>query len=81
MEPPRLSWLPVPLQTARSPSVLLLLHTASRSLSSHCTLSIQVSPPVGRMRLPLAPTRGSPLLITDAKVSRSSRCVSISIPV
>lgn len=58
MEPPRRSWLPVPSNCPVS--LRPLLHTASRSLSPHCALSIQLSPPpVCRMRLPLAPTRQS----------------------
>lgn len=59
MEPPRRSWLPVPSNCPVS--LRPLLHTASRSLSLHCALAIQVSPPspVGRMRLPVAPRRQS----------------------
>lgn len=57
MEPPRRSWLPVPSNCPVS--LRPLLHTASRSLSPHCALSIQVgcSPRSVQMRLPLAPRR------------------------
>lgn len=67
------------LQTGRSPSVPPL-HTASRSLSPHCALSIQVSP--GSIGCGCSSLQeGSPLLMTNAKVSRSSRRLTISIPV
>lgn len=75
MEPPRRSWLPVPSNCPVS--LRPLLHTASRSLSPHCALSIQVSP--GSVGCGCSSLQeGSPLLITNAKVIRSSRLVSIS---
>lgn len=88
MEPPRRSWLPVASNCPVSLRPLLhtrtQTHTASRSLSPHCALSPS--------KYPTPPPRsvgcgcrslqgGSLLLIIDAKVIRSPRCVSSSIRV
>lgn len=67
MEPPRRSWLPVPSNCPVS--LRPLLHTASRSLSLHCALAIQVSPPPRSVGCGCRSLQGgSLLLIIDAKL-------------